>query len=546
VSTRSLDYGAEALRQVFDAYALIAKDAIDHDARDTRTLGDINGFLDQSLRHWNPEHDRPQQWEIDMLAQRPDVDQGQLAEARRQAAENEERARAKGELETWRAVQRFGLLWWAQRRLRETGDDAFVAAWNSFVGYFGNVSETARVVDRAIEADFQDRGRWMHWVPHESLHGGARYGPAIDLEFLQTFILVALNYIEPDGPPPQFEPLEWLAGRLAEMEQQVDAVLSNERLGPLLPAEDVDARAAQLVDAFGAMLRAREELEDERVIESPLDEAKVEDFKQRVRSEWASRRLVAPALQHAGMFEVVEDEPDPGVPRWGFRPRWMPKNWLIPDSRVGGLEAHADQLGRELGESELKRFTEAAEDADFFVAAEGAASAQELRGAVAEVRAHGEQVVVYVPIRWQLLNALELTLAERRGGGAQGPRWLPDAAADSFVGSADEAPVLESRELPEDRILVVALDTFARWRQWRPPGKHEVTVTITTFDDEAAHQLVAENPDQFRDDEHTTDEARAREVRKHIILDVHERLAIEVLQPEAARWVAVPEPLQEL
>jgi hypothetical protein len=545
MNAKSLAYGADALRQVFETYARLAKAAIDHDPGDTRTLSEINRFLDEFLRHWEPEHAHPQSWEIELLEQRPDVDRHQLADAQRQAAENEERARMKGELEMWRAVQRFGLLWWAQRQLRETGDDVYLAAWGSFVGYFGNVSETARVADRAIQEDVEDRGLWMHWVLDESSHGAGRYGPAIDLEFLQTFILVALNYIEPDGPPPQFEPLERLADEFAEPEQQINAVLSNERLGPLLPAEDLDARAALLVAAISGMLRAREELEDERVIASPLDEAIVQDFKQRVRSECASHRLVTPALQYAGMYEVIEDEPDADVPRWGLRPHWMPKNWLIPDARIGGLEAHAEQLGREFGESEVKRISEAAADADLFVPAEGVSIAQTLRAAVAEVRAHGEHVVVYVPIRWQLLNALELTFAERRGGTAQAPRWLPGAAAGFFVGSADDAPVLDSRELVEDRILVVALDTFARWRRWRPPGEDEVTVSITAYDDEAARELVAENPGLFRDDEHTTDEARVREVRKRVILDVHERLDIDILRHEAARWVAVPEPLQE-
>jgi hypothetical protein len=125
---------------------------------------------------------------------------------------------------------------------------------------------------------------------------------------------------------------------------------------------------------------------------------------------------------------------------------------------------------------------------------------------------------------------------------------LSAAAADHFLGIADGAPVLESRELPDDRILAAALDAFARWRQWRPPGGHEVSVTIRAFDEQQARQFVEENPDQFRDEQHTTDEARAREVRKNVILDLHERVSVDVFELAAAVWVpvAVTEQLREL
>jgi hypothetical protein len=540
VRTQSLEYGAEALRQVFDAYALIAKNAIDHDPRDTATLGSINGYLDEFLRHWDPEYNSPQQWEIDLLAQRPDIDRRQLAEMGRQAADSKERLRTKEELDTWRAVQRFGLLWWTQRRLRDTGDVAYVEAWNAFVGYFGNVTETARVVDRAVQADFENRGRWMTWVPLDPVHGGAFSGPAIDLEFLQTFVVVALNHVSPDGPPPPIEPLEWLTGRLIEAEETTYSVIANETLRPLLPEDHLEDRASHLVEGFRAMIRARDELEDQHVIDAPLDEAAVADFKQRLRDEWASHRLVVPALQHFGMYQVVESESEQSVRPLRSSLRWMPKNWLISDPRVAGIDRYAAELGRELAESEVKYLAEAAAVASEFVVEDGVSIARALRAAIDAVRTHAEQLVVYAPIDWRLVNALELSLSERRGGPATPPRWLPEALHDYFIGEADGVPVIHSRELSDDRILIVALDAFAQWRQWRPPGEHEVSVTITAFDDETARRRVEENAELFHDDEHTSDEARAREVRKNLVLDVHEHMAIDVLNSEAALWMNLP------
>jgi hypothetical protein len=131
-----IEYGAEAVREVFEAYAQITKRVVDSNPRDSDTLASINGYLDEALRHWTPEHDRPSRWELGHFERQPEADPRRLAELRRMVAANETKARIKSELVAWRSVQRFGLLWWIQRCLRETGNPDFVEAWNAFIGYF--------------------------------------------------------------------------------------------------------------------------------------------------------------------------------------------------------------------------------------------------------------------------------------------------------------------------------------------------------------------------------------------------------------------------
>jgi hypothetical protein len=116
---------------------------------------------------------------------------------------------------------------------------------------------------------------------------------------------------------------------------------------------------------------------------------------------------------------------------------------------------------------------------------------------------------------------------------------------ESFLGTADGVPVFDAHELPPDRIVVVAVDRFARWRQWKVQDDHEIHASITEYGDEAARALVEERENLFRTEARTTVEARAREVRKAVLLDVLERFEIEVVEPEAARWLAVPEDLRE-
>jgi hypothetical protein len=537
------DYGAQALRQVFDAYTLMGKAFIDHNPRESGAFSELNRYLGEFLQHWDPEHDDPQNWQVELLAQRVDADPIELARLRARVEEKAARVKVKDDLETWRAAQRFSLLWWSLRRLRDSGDSGFVDAWNAFVGYFGDIEETAHVVDSAIEADFSDRGPWSDWVL-SGLAMGQAHALAVDWEFLQTFIVLAINNVPPDGPAPQVDPLEWLATRTHDIRGTVDGVIANENLRPLLPEERLQDRADRVVEAIEAMLRAREQQEEQRMIDSTLDPDAVAEFREDVRRAWAARRLVGPALIDAGMYEVPGGDPPEGT-RWGIVPELIVKGLFIPEPRVLGGDWRATDIGRGLAESEMRRLAERAFESTEYSGDEETSLAEDLRGAIADVRPHGEKLIVLVPSRWRLIQSLELTLAERRGGGARPPRWVPqEEAHESFVGTADDIPVFEAREMPADKIAVIAVDSFVRWRQWKLQDDHEIHISITDYDDQGARALVEEDGALYLTEERTTVEARAREVRKAVLLDVYERFEVEIVEPEAARWLTVPDDLR--
>lgn len=533
------EYGAAALIQVFDVLAQLGKAVIDHDPRETWLMTEINRYWNEFLEHWHPEHTAPRRWELEFLEERGDVPARQLEQVRASVVENEARAKTREEVDTWRGVERFGLLFWALRRLRDRRDPIYVEAWDAFAGYFGDVDALARIADCAIQADFEDRGRWSNWVLGE-LPRGQVHAMAVDIEFLQTFIVRALNLISPDGPTPQIEPFEWLAGRLEEAQATVQGVIENEALGPLLPEDRLEERAAKLVEAFQAMLRAREEQRDQRVIDAPLDDESVGQFTNSLRGAWRANRLLAPALGLAEQLEVIVGEADEDASRLGLR-RWMPKGMFISDPRVMGAGWAANDIGRGLAEAEIEKLAEAAIASPEFAGREGMSLAERLRAAIVEVRQHGELVVVLVPVDWQLVQALELTMSGWRGGGVDPPGWLPEGGRDSFLGTADEVPVFDARRMPENKIVLIALDSFARWRQWRSAeDAPDVEVSLTAYGEEEARVLAEEREELFRADDRTTADARARAVRKSVLLDIIERFKVDVVNPEAARWLEVP------
>jgi hypothetical protein len=534
-------YGVMALRQVFEAYALIAKSFIDHNPRETSSLSEINRYLNGFLRHWDPEHDRPFAWEVEHLAARDDIDAREVERLRSQVADKEALITIKDQLDTWRATQRFALLAWSLRRLRETGDSVYVEPWNAFVGYFGDVVRTARVVDDVLEADFGDGAPWSHWT----LRPGAHYG-GLEGEFLQAFAVVALMRVDPDGPVPQIPPLVWLANRSDNMRQVIEGVRDEESLRRLLPAERLEDRAEKVIAAIHAMRRARDEQEEQRIIDSPLDPEAVGAFRTAVRTAWESHRLIGPALISVGMYDTPEGAPPDGT-RFGIEREWILKGVFIPEGRIHGGDMRAVDIGRGLAASEVRHYAELAREASEVVAGSAESLAETLRRAISEVRQHGSHLIVLMPLEWRLIQGLELTLAQPRGGDAEPPPWVPEEeeSRGSFVGIADGAPVFESYELPPDRLVVIAVDRFARWRQWKGEDDQLLHVAITDYDDNQARALVEQNQNLFRTDERTTVEARAREVRKAVLLDVFEQFEIEVADAAAARWVAVPEDLPE-
>jgi hypothetical protein len=541
LSSGDQEYGVQALRQVFDAFALIGKSIIDFTPRDASAIAEINRHLDEFIRHWTPENDHPQRWEVELLERQPEVDAGVLEETRGQMAENEARARVKADLDRWRAMQRFGLLFWTQHRLLGRPDEAeaYADLWKGFAGYFSDMSETARVADQAIELDFEQHGPWSRWVASELPAGQAQMA-GVDHEQMQTFILLALNRVDPDGPVPQLEPLEWLSSRSPEIRQLVGGVTSNQAFQRVLPDDRLDERADKVIEVLEAMQRAREEGRNQRIIDSPLDAEGIDAFKKSVRDAWTGDRLIGAVLGAAGMYEVANGEPDEGT-KWGSGPQWVPKAMFITEPVTSGAQLLATDIGRNLAESEPRRLVEAALLSPEFMCADGQSLAECVRAALAAVGEQGDQLAVFIPLVWQLTRALEVDPSRPRGGDAQAPGWVREGNGRSaFVGLIEGVPVLDVIDMPDDRVVVVALDGFLRWRQWQLAEGQEVAVDLTAYNEVEALALVREHEDLLREEERTTDEARARHLRTLLLLDVYERFRVQVVNPEAARWLTVP------
>jgi hypothetical protein len=533
----ALQLGKDALLQVWDGYATLCKDILDVRPRDTELLSQINEVWDQPLQLWNPEYADPQDWHLEFAIERDepaDVIEG----IRRDLATNRRRIDIKQELVDWRALHRFGLLFWILRNVRERGDvERWMPAWRTFAGYFGDVPRLAKILDKGIEAEWEDRGRWSNWVL-DTLSKRQVHGVAVDLEFIQTFVVLALSLTSPEGPAPQIEPLKFGRGRVDNPRETVEGVIAIENLKPLLPADRLAERVELLIAALEQMQRVQKEREEQAVIDAPLDAELVDEFRENLRSAWRASRTLRVIFDALGALARIKGAFD-GQSGSQIE-SWFLKSVFIREPRVFGLEHTAEESGRGLALWEWRTLLDRAEVSPAATVEDGMTAAERLRSALTELREAGYRPsLVLVPIDWRLYQALDLRLAPERGGDAPIPPWLKDVEGRSgFLGTVDDVPVVEHHHVPDNCVYVFDLARFATFKEpdvLDPPGP--VTVKVTAFDEDEIRELVRQHRVEF--DEEVDEEAKVRRLQQQVLVDAVYPFQIDLVDADAGRRVDV-------
>lgn len=425
--------------------------------------------------------------------------------------------------------------------MRNRGDAAkWIPAWQTFAGYFGDIHRLAEILDKGIEADWEDRGRWSNWVL-DTLPKRAVHGIAVDLEFIQTFVVLALSLVLPDGPPPLLDPLKFGRGRFEDPRTTVLGVIEIENLKPLLPSDRLDERAEVLITAIETMLETQKANEEQALIDARLDEDLVRGFIENLRDSWRTSRTLRAAFAEAGRIELVEELGEHG----SQVKRWLSKGLFVTEPRVFGGDQVAKDYGRALAQWEWNTLLRAAEGLPATAAAVGEDLAVVVRAAIAElVDAGYKPSLIVMSLSWRVGQALDLRPAPSRGGDAEPPPWLQDEEGrGSFLGTVDGVPVLELPQVPDERLYMFDLGAFAKFQEHGvedPPGP--VRVEITSLDEGELREIVREERVKF--DEELDEDAKVRLLQRQVILDAVYPFDIVLVDNQAARYVELPPELQ--
>lgn len=536
--------GATALFQVFEAVTDTCKRILEHDPGQTATLGKFNGVFDKFLVHWQPEYDHPQQWDID-LAEQQGMTTAELESLRARLEENQEKVAVRDRVHEWRDLDRFALMFWILRNIRDGSPARWREAWEVFAPYFSDVPRLALLLDKAIEADFRDRGRWTRWII-ESFDDDEAHAVGADGDLIQTFIVRALQIIapSPDAPPPEIEPMEWTRGRLEDPAQTVRELIADSRFAPLLPSEDLEARAELLISALVEANRLRDERENQAIMEAPLSEARVKEFEDAFRRSWRFERWCHQALVASGALREMPGDPPESVSGSEVR-TWIPKGLLIEDARIAGADINARQYGLNLAHHENHALADLIQaEGSHAEAEEGVSAGDQLRAVIRELREAGfAPDLILVPLSFRLIPALEIEMSRGRGGNVEPPDWLDQTLQRVFLGVVDGVSVFELHHMTEERILVADLAAFVEWQTWTSNGD-ELLFRLTAFDEVEAERIARENPRLF-EGEGESIPARAAAIRRSLLFLAQVRYERVVIDAEAARSLALPEGLRQ-
>jgi hypothetical protein len=534
------EFGRVAMLQVYEAIAEVCKRFLDFDPSELELIGMFNGLYEKFFTHWEPQHEGPWRFELEH-AEQAGIEQAMLENLRARVELREAQVALHDELDDARLMQRLGLMFWVLRRLRETGRPEWAAAWPVFANYFGDVARLARVTDKAIEYDFRDRGRWSSWIL-DTLPSGEAHFIGVDGELIDAFIVRALELVPPDGPVPTIEPMDSTRGRLDDPTARIQAVINQANIAALLPDDRLADRAGVLAAALVASNQTRKDREDQKTIDAPLSDAKIDAFKTTLFAAFERERWLHDALVASGA--VVASDADPPEGAGGSEVyRWYPKDLFVDDPQVLGGDINARQAGVGIATHERETFIEELKAIPVVPAYAEDPLSEQLRAVVAEFRADGyEPTIILLPLSWTVMRTLELERYRPEGDRLDRPAWSAgDERVGSVLGAFEGVPVSQSRRGLEDRIIIVDLSRFATWREWLHDGE-PLSFEIKYLNDVEAAQLAEDQPKLFEDEGDLA--ARTKAIRMSVVVRSGTRYEIEVNDLEAARALEVPEGLR--
>ncbi len=353
VSEEEYGRASEFLRQVFAAYNSLLAQMVE--LRDLETLQEADRSWSRILLHWEPEHEEPFEELVDVMARELGEDDHRVMEARRKAEAKGQKVAVKEELFGLRTAYRYGLCFWALRRLRESeAPGEWVSVFEYLASYFKNVEQIVHAAGVALAAEAEDTVPWSDWILSDLPQEEAHYVGA-DPEILRAFVTLMLLSADLEARASSIGPLEWMPVRLEQIEQLLDEVLRDEVLkNHLLPGEE---RLQERVKVFRESLKRssqeQKELEEEKIRESSLVPEKLKDFKRTLRESWLKNRLAAPLFRLVGAYEDVSEHP-PSEAGWFGTDEWLPKYLFVPEPQVYGGESIAHQFGFRLANGEVR------------------------------------------------------------------------------------------------------------------------------------------------------------------------------------------------
>jgi len=330
------------------------------------------------------------------------------------------------------------------------------------VEYFAEMFGTIEAVMEATVASIRrssSADMWLDWVPPPRF--GGTYSPAMDLDLLRGGLVLCLVLISA-GQPIRLGDTAWLPSRLDAARQFLESMSYEEWNWLFEDKASLTQSLAALSTALDQAVSRQKEAEASAVLAAPIDTSRVDALKTETRQAWDRLSLVERLFSQMSKVEALDSKP-------GSRESDALKVTVnIQRSMVVASDIGVDFgiLGQDVAR-ELAR-----QDLDRLASATGAAAqiwtkAPDLRGrlneALARVAATSQVLAILAPRNLYIDMALGLLTSS---GSAKGESVFGDSGVGHWYrGSIDGVPLVHSRAIAKDRIVVVgaAWGTYVKW-----------------------------------------------------------------------------------
>ncbi len=532
--------GHEGVLAVFRTFTDIAKASVDVRPEDTESLRDLYGRWDSVLENWRPAQTGPETWDVERAEQQFGSDSPEAERIRYLADRRRADIELRDEIIDARTRDRFYLACWVLRRAKraDVGED-YLDAWRQASGHFMSLELAARGTDLALNGRRQSMDRLTSWVLSDLPTG--IHSPAIDIEIIDAFVVLALNALSPGQPPPPPRVYEALSRETGHVEARIAALRSLPGLAAFLPSEGLDQRGAQLVTVLQAMDNRRREDADDRLRLTTVDVGLVTSFEARIRSAWQGSRPLVSLLKDSGRYTVLAEAP-PGGPNVIGQSLWLPKD-LFVGQELTLVGDEGNEFGRSLARGEEAQLIDTVLKNAAQHVSDPSSPAATIVGLISALRDRGRPpTVVLVPVDFQFRHSLDLPWSADPDEIAR--HTLLDAdSSDRLWGFIDGVPLFMVWDL-DKRVIAADTHHLWYWRQIANEGSPDgLAIEVQSFDPAGALSLAQAEPQALQNSGDTlTDQQRADLIALRAHLTIRDRFQLEVSDASAASWAWIPAP----
>jgi len=459
--------------------------------------------LDNILEHFKPDRDRPYLIEIETKLRNPQLRPEEQEKWRKILEIRKEKINVRNRAENYIQQIWFGLGGWLSELFRKEKieETTFKELYEQIGSHFTDLKSFSSLFLSSIDL-FEAPHDWKWWRIRNN-KSNFRFLIEADKinDWLIRFYCIQGSRLTPHKitSPDIINPSPKLKNRIASIKRICDEIKQEMEKWSSVIAEGDAKRSCQKVDNFLRIItfavKKQRKIEDDWLINQPLSQKKIAEFKSAVIEEWEKSSEIRSLIMKFGKF-VDTKTVNKQVNAFGIN-RLVPKDPFVEGLYAGpwaGLEKFGQDLSKIEGMKILKDISKHLEGKrlqfthDNFL--------KKLEKAIKQMRSQGNNPNIIIVGKWDNIRKM----SESPNFLAKWEETAKEIQISGFEGYFDNIPVFLYAYFPNNHILVCDLQKLGTLFQYRIEEEENILkFLIKVIDEKKAREYIEKNPDLLKD-----------------------------------------------